>query len=148
MIKINIGIDPDVNKSGWAESVAGALTAVGNKSLFEVFKFLENNRDVVVYISAGWLINNTTWHVGQYVKIKGGYRPLTEKQIRKTASDVGRNHEIGKQIVKVCELLQIEHYLTRPTGKVNGDLFKKITGWEKQTNQDSRDAAMLVFDRK
>ena len=54
-------------------------------------------------------------------------------------------------------MLQFEDYLTelgvefemvapkRNITKMSQEYFKQLTGWKKQTNEHSRDAAMLVF---
>jgi len=47
-----------------------------------------------------------------------------------------------KDILCPCEAVAPKNNKT----KLNADTFKKITGWEKQTSEHSRDAAMLVFN--
>ena len=58
----------------------------------------------------------------------------------------GGNRHIAKKICEMCEYLKIEFIQVRPTkAKCNSDYFKKITGYKKRTNQEQRDALMLIW---
>jgi len=49
---------------------------------------------------------------------------------------------------EMCEYLGIEHFKIKPTrSKIDATTFKAITKIEKRTNQEQRDALMLVFGR-
>ena len=64
----------------------------------------------------------------------------------KRAVDVGRNHSIGQQIVKYCIAHNIDVVAVRPSrSKVNHKTFVSITGYQGTTNQEKRDAAMLIW---
>ena len=55
-------------------------------------------------------------------------------------------HEVAKKICEMCEHLKIEFIQVRPTKtKTNSDYFKKITGYNKRTNQEQRDACLLIW---
>jgi hypothetical protein len=46
----------------------------------------------------------------------------------------------------MCEHLKIEFIQVRPTKtKTKSDYFKKITGYSKRTNQEQRDACLLIW---
>ena len=74
---------------------------------------------------------------------------------------VGRNHEIGKQIVEFCKYLDIPYEEKNPLVKCWAGKDGKITSVElrqliegmgitasiKQNNQEKRDAALLALDR-
>lgn len=141
MSKILIGIDPDVDKSGVAIMESGKLT-LKNLTMFELFdeltfiKSLDVN--VKIYIEAGWL-NKTNWHTSGKMNI------ATVAQI---GARTGANHETGRKIAEMCEYLKIDYELVRPTqSKVKAIFFKQLTKYQGRTNQEQRDAAMLIWGR-
>ncbi len=141
MSKILIGIDPDVDKSGVAIMESGKLT-LKNLTMFELFdeltfiKSLDVN--VKIYIEAGWL-NKTNWHTSGKMNI------ATVAQI---GARTGANHETGRKIAEMCEYLKIDYELVRPTqSKVKASFFKQLTKYQGRTNQEQRDAAMLIWGR-
>lgn len=137
--RIWIGIDSDVDKNGVAQWYDGTL-ALYNLKFFELYDFLNELKllDVFVIIEAGWLNTKSSWH-GQ------GYG---EKVASRTGAKVGANHETGKKIVEMCEYLNIPYELKKPeTSKVDAKFFKMMTKYEGRTNQETRDAALLVWKR-
>lgn len=150
MKKIFIGIDPDTDKSGVAMFTENNLInekfQLTNLSFFDLFDFFLNCCDLtkrletklLVVIDAGWL-NKSNFHVINSNKNVNG----------KIGERVGANHETGKKIVEMCEYLRIEYKLNKPKkSKVNSEYFAKLTGYKGRTNQDQRDAGMLVFGIK
>lgn len=142
--KVYVGIDPDVSKSGVAVwDVLKKNLELDNLKFFDLFQnlvYLKNKfgERLKVIIEAGWL-NKSNWHA-----VKGGNSSINAQIGQRT----GANHEVGKKIVEMCEYLQIEYELIKPTkSKVNAEFFKKITGLKCRTNQEQRDAGMLVFGR-
>ena len=143
---IKIGIDPDVDKSGFAvwDSKRKKFAHIFSFDLFDLvgqlMKWNLNEPEVLVYIEAGWLNKKSNFHVysGQSKRVGEGI-----------AKNVGRNHEVGRQIEKFCIKHDIKYTLIRPVNKKvkDVDLFKRLTKWTKPTNQDKRDAAMLVLGR-
>ena len=94
------------------------------------------NIPINVVIEAGWLHKKSNWH---------GRAGQTKSVGEKIAKSVGRNHQVGILLKEYCEIKGIKHTLVKPKGKVKADYFKKLTGYTKRTNQDQRDAGMLVF---
>ena len=139
---VRIGIDPDVEKSGFAYMVNGKLIALCNLPFFRLCTELETcaqgTSDLfLVTIEAGWLIKKSNWH------------PAQGKGIRdKIAKNVGENHAAGKLIARWCYERDIPYELIPPRGKVKSARFKRLTGWDGRTNQDMRDAAMLIWGRQ
>ena len=137
---IYIGIDPDVDKSGVAyyDSKSKVLE-LSNLTFFELYEYLQFARvkgEFKVVIEAGWL-NKSNWH-----KKEKGSSALNAK----IGQHTGANHEVGRKIVEMCEYLEIDFKLVRPTKKkLKADAFRKITGIIGRTNQEQRDAGMLVF---
>ena len=138
-----IGIDPDVDQSGFAvwNDVSQQFETIDQASFFQItliVSTIAKTRDVKIIIEAGWLIKKSNWH-GR----KGQSKAVGEK----IAQAVGRNHQVGKLFAEFCQTNDIAYELQKPLGKVDGNRFKAITGWNEVTNPEKRDAAMLVFKR-
>lgn len=138
-MKILIGIDPDVDKSGYAERKGDDIT-LKNLTFFELFDRLKLIKlqgfdMILVVVEAGWL-NKSNWHTtkgSNHINAKIGER-------------TGANFETGKKIVEMLEHLDITYKTVRPTQrKLDAKRFKMITGIDYRTNQDCRDALMLIW---
>lgn len=147
MSKILIGIDPDVDKSGVAYIGIDCVLILDNLTFFKLYDFLSYVKNLSekgkiiatplkVYIEAGWL-NKTNWHTSSKMNI------ATVAQI---GARTGANHETGRKIAEMCEYLKINYELVRPTqSKVDAVYFKQLTKYQGRTNQEQRDAAMLIW---
>jgi len=141
---IFIGIDPDVDKNGvaWYDSNNKELELT-NLTFFELFDFLSEQtlkeNKIKVIIEAGWL-NKSNWH-----KVTKGTSNINTQIGQRT----GANHEVGKKIVEMCKYLELPFETIKPTKrKLNHKQFQQITKIiEKRTNQEQRDAGMLVWGR-
>lgn len=140
-----IGIDPDVKESGFAfYNIQGKVfEEIDSFPFFKLYDVLKSYAPLValVRIEAGWLNAKSNFHNKQ---------GQTKEAGEKIASYVGANAETGRKIVEMCDYLKIPHELVKPLGTkcIDSAQFKKITGYTKRTNQDQRDAAMLVWDYK
>ena len=144
-MRILIGIDPDVEKSGVAyyESDTKKLE-LSNLTFFQLFDYLqhvERNKadlyEVTVVIEAGWL-NKSNWHVTH------GTANINAQIGQRT----GANHEVGKKIVEMCQYIGLNYELVKPTkSKIKHKYFAFMTGILQKTNQEQRDAGMLVWGR-
>lgn len=142
---IRVGIDPDINKSGFAITIDGALVRVEALTFFNLCETLNSSRDIAkdagallaVTIEAGWLIKKQNWHPAQGRGVRD-----------KIAKNIGENHAAGKLIARWCDEAGIPYELIPPRGKVKSARFKRLTGWNKRANQDMRDAAMLIWGRQ
>jgi len=143
MSKVLIGVDCDVDKSGIAIYFSKDNFQLKNLRFFELFKLLKfytlvQEMELEIYIEAGWL-NKSNWH-----KLVNGSSNINAQIGQRT----GANHETGKKIVEMCEYLGLKYHLIKPTKtKVDAVAFNKITNYKGRTNQEQRDAAMLVFGR-
>lgn len=111
-----------------------------NFEFFELFEFLQKHKTEIrlVVIEAGWL-NKSVWHGA------GGKKASVAARI---GNSVGCNHETARKTEEMCKHLKIHYELVRPTlSKLSGEEFKKLTGIQERTNQEQRDALMLVFGR-
>lgn len=142
MKRLYIGVDPDTAKNGVAfwykDSQKEQKLELENRTFFELFDVLKESKkwfDITVIIDAGWL-NKTNFHViGTNKNVNG-----------KIGERVGANHQVGKKIAEMCDYLGIVYQLHKPTkSKVNKATFEAITGYKGRTNQETRDAGMLVY---
>jgi hypothetical protein len=143
---ILIGIDPDIEKSGMALwNTDNKQLSLFNLSFFELFDFFKQNTVDKVIIEAGWLNEKTNWHKGYYNKSKNQFMQNSVAVNERISKHTGANHEIGKKIAEMCTYLNIKYELVVPkSSKIKTEYFQKITGIKK-SNQEQRDAAMLVF---
>lgn len=148
MIKeIFIGIDPDVDKSGFGMwnrvSKDLFITRYSFFDLYGIFKDLERKEDCMIVIEAGWL--NKKANFRQMLKSGGKWVKASPRVKERMASSTGRNEEVGKKIVEMCVSLGIDYKLVKPTrSKTTREGFEKITGMQTK-NQEEIDAAMLVI---
>ena len=146
-VKILIGIDPDTEKSGFAFIDKSNLNVIQLKNLtfFELFSVLSEIKnkyqppyfDIEIYIECGFL------NKGNRHKVFGGSLSLNSK----IGERIGANHEVAKKICEMSDFLEIKYNKIKPTrSKIkNSNVFKKITGYDKRTNQEQRDALMLIW---
>jgi hypothetical protein len=139
-----IGIDPDTALSGVAEYEPETKHFhVQKMAFFQLYEYLKENREriTLVRIEGGWLNKKSNFHYARGQSGQVGER---------IALNVGINHETGRKICEMCEHLHIEYGIVRPLGTKDIDhfTFKRITGFRGKTNQDMRDAGMLVYGYK
>ena len=148
-----IGIDPDVERSGYAMlDMATRQMKVDTATLPVLLDTIgvmhatavANGKHLTVFVEAGWLVQSN-WHLG--------FRDSKASAAAKGRS-VGRNHQRGMDI---CELLTyngISVVQVPPLRKVWGGKDLKITHDElvevvgqqvKHTNQEGRDAALIAW---
>lgn len=141
--KIIIGIDPDVTKSGVAIK-KGKNVELLNLEFFSLFRTLSDLYssslyEIKVYIECGFL-NKSNWHT------KTGKSAAFNAKI---GEHTGANFETAKKIVEMCQYLGLPYQEVKPTrSKVDASFFKQITKIEKRTNQEQRDAYMLIHGIK
>ena len=139
--KILIGIDPDVDKSGYAK-IEGSQLKLDNLTFFELFEELKfyKEREIkpTIYIECGFL-NKSNWHK------KAGKSAAYNAKI---GEYTGANFETAKKIVEMCAYLGLPYVQIKPrNSKTTNDFFKSLTGYIGRTNQEQRDAFMLIYGR-
>lgn len=138
MSKIIIGIDPDLDKSGvsiYRENKSLELDCLTFPEVLNLFDHQLENIEKVV-IEAGWLVEKSNWHA------RAGMTPQARER---QAKNVGENHAVGKLLECCAKAKGLEVQLLTPQGKCNAAQFKRFTGYQGSTNQETRDAGMLVF---
>jgi len=143
-----IGIDPDIEKSGYAvyDSKHQVITDLCVLSFTGLCKALvafapQHMENPVVVLEAGWLNK------------KANYRTTDKKRTavrEKIANRVGVNEGIGRAIqMFATDIALFQVILQRPhTSKLTHKQFVQITGVTQSTCQETRDAAMLVWGWK
>lgn len=157
---IIIAIDPDIDGSGlamvWPKQTKFELHQFTLPALVDFLKeckeaYDRSNLSYVVVVEASYLIS-ANWHLDH-----------NDSQRRAAAKgkQVGRNHEIGRQIVEFCKYLDIPYEEKIPLKKcwagrggkitieemnllLDGMGFHHIKG---QNNQEHRDALLIALDR-
>jgi len=142
--KILIGIDPDTEKNGVAMKVNKQFLLYNFDffTLYQVLKELKESEQITdteikVYVECGFLNKgNRHFKEQESMQFNG-----------KISERVGANHETAKKICEMCESLKLDYEQVRPTkSKINSIKFKEITGYEKRSNQEQRDALMLIWE--
>ncbi|MDI9733057.1 hypothetical protein QM259_12250 [Acinetobacter baumannii] len=138
MSKIIIGIDPDLEKSGVAV-LGQSHFELKNLNFAEVVELFKAEQDLIkkVVIEAGWLNKKANFRSGANKSI------AVNEQISRR---VGENHATGKLLVQMAKHMGLAVIEVKPTkAKINSKDFKRITGWQGRTNQEQRDAGMLIW---
>lgn len=135
-----VGIDPDLEKSGIAclhqdtkQIESSCLNFV------DTIKFIKMNQPIIkaVYLEAGWLNKKSSWHAAKSNSISA-----------RIGKNVGENHATGKLLQQAIEAENVKVILCKPTSKkLNAEAFKSLTKIQTRTNQETRDAIMLVWGR-
>ena len=137
---IDIGIDPDSSAHGVSLYDDGKLINIESMTLIEVYGWLEdlissfNVNDIRVHIE-DVRADKSVWHNKKGSRASYGM----------TCQRVGMCKQAQVELERVCEFFGIKitrHKISKiwkdQTGKKQ---FEKVTGWAKQSNEDTRSAA-------
>ena len=153
-----IGIDPDVERSGYSvldiRKMKMEMSVCPFPLLVEGIKKLhdhcnKNDERVAVYVEAGWK-NKSNWHLSP---------KDTRASAAKKGEHVGRNQETGRKIVEMLRHYGIQVIEQSPLrkcwqgkdGKITHEELKRLcdmSGIEfnrPRSNQEERDAALLAI---
>ena len=153
---IVIGIDPDIDKSGYVvvDAKSGKVTTATTWEIAKLYGVLAADKEyctrvglkLLVVVEAAYLGSHHNWHLGgRYVS------PAAAAAI---GYDTGRNHEVGRSIVEFCRYMEIDVIPQKPLrkcwkgkdGKITHEEITKITKWDKaRSNQEVRDALLLAW---
>lgn len=150
-----IGIDPDVDGSGVGVVVKKNEIRKHQFTLPQLVDFLKDTYNEVgpdypmmVVIEAGWM-NKGNYHL----KNKG------QHHASKIGEQIGRNHEVGRQIGAFCEYNNIPFEFVPPLrkcwkgkdGKISHEELQDLMEgsvmfpYKGRTNQETRDAILLAM---
>lgn len=144
---IHIGIDPDIEKPGVAIIKDGQYTAVSSLTMPDLFDLIAEckGESCVTFYVEDVNTDSATYY---------RHRPsaVSKQSVQnKISQHVGMCMGAAKTICHVIEHYGCNLVMVKPkarahkTAKHEADYFQRITGWQGRTNQDSRDAAMLIF---
>ena len=131
---IILGIDPGKN-TGVAVFNDGKLTALETILPNQLTQYIESLRPSFVCFEDSRL-QSVTWSRG-----------VNHAASLKIARDVGRIDALCEIIADTCETLKIPYVGVSPKAKgrkYKAEEFRKLTGWEWQSNQHCRDAALVA----
>lgn len=144
MHKSILAIDPDVQKSGVARLSNGVITKLEKLTFAELVDvFSELDESTVVLIENVELINTT------FKRSK-----TNAAAMNKIAQNVGMVKGTYRHLVAMAEHYGVNITPVPPLGirnptarraKQDAEFFKKLTGYQGRTNEDTRDAGMIAF---
>lgn len=147
-MKLYVGVDPDIEKNGVAIK-QGENYQLYNLTFFELFDKLQElssdneTNEIIVFVECGEL-NHTVYKVQSIPK---GVRNI-KQYCANIGTKVGKNFGAALLIIQMCEYLKLAVIKVKPTTrKLDAKLFKAYTGISARTNQEQRDAMMLIFGR-
>lgn len=144
--KTYIGIDPDVDGSGYAVLLPDGGIWCGNLTIAGILNDAEVRHGRTVYVlEAAWLTGKVNWH------FSGGENRRVSSAM---GYSIGRNHQAGMDIAAL--LRHMGHHVreVRPLkklwrgrdGKITHEEICRLTGWTaKRSNQEQRDALLLAW---
>ena len=133
-----VGIDPDTERHGVATYVDGklhSLMKLNTIELIEKFRF---------YNDAVFSIENTL--VNKFIYNRNKTR--NAKVDQKIMLNVGRCQQAQIELMRQLEYYGMPYVLNAPqkgNWANNEDQFKKVTGWSKRSNKDTRSAAYFGY---
>lgn len=134
-----IGIDPDIDKSGIAVLHETKQIEYSTLNFVDAIGFIRMNKPVIkcVYLEAGWLNKKSSWHGAKNMSVAA-----------RVGKNVGENHATGKLLKQCIEAEGVKVIEVQPKGsKLNAEQFERLTKIKTRTNQETRDAIMLVWGR-
>lgn len=150
MKKIIIGIDPDVDRSGFA------LLEVKTRILDTIALPFPELLDHLLHVKAAYgdnaiVIVEASWKTSHNWHSKSGesYKVSAAK-----GNSTGRNHEVGRKIIEMCKHYGLEVVEQFPLkkrwqgkdGKITHRELSYFTRLEGRTNQEERDAALIAWN--
>jgi len=139
--KTVVGVDPSAADKGHGVAVFndGKLESLSMMKRMELVNTFVNKLDVVFSIE-NVLANNF-----QYSKHVSGKNRVDKKKML----SVGRCQQSQLELMRDLEHYNIPYLLQTPSSKFKEgseiDLFHRLTGWDKRSNQDTRSAAYMGF---
>lgn len=140
-----IGIDTGVN-TGIAiwDNRKRSLLLVETTTIHKAMKVVEEYKEIAESESTKVVVRvedprHRTWF---------GTERMSREEERKRLQGVGSVKRDASIWDAFLEDLEVEYEMVAPkrnVTKLTQERFKAITGWEKRTNEHSRDAAMLIY---
>ena len=141
--KIVVGIDPDAEKHGVAVYVGGVLTELLMLYAIEIVRKFDainpmGSADIVFHIEDVM--------VNQFVYSRNSQQNKAAQS--KVAMHIGRCQQAQVELMRLLDAYELTYKLHKPqkgNWAKNKELFERITGWTKQSNEDTRAAAYFGY---
>jgi len=137
-----IGIDPDLSKSGVALVVSGKLLELSALPFPELLELARTEQSGTVFVVEDVEHDKTTYHRAR----------TNARQHARIAQNVGQVKGVARVLVEClehmgCTVVQMKPLTgaVKSRAKADAAFFNQITGWQKRSNADMRDAAMLAL---
>lgn len=148
--KLIIGIDPDIERCGFAAVGRGDLFQITGMSVTQIIDYVDTmissgsvtKEEVLVRVESGHK-NKSVWSGNIQ-----GVKPISKAKVASIGVDVGKNFGAGIILINHFKErgIDVEEVVPRAKNrKVDAEMLKKMCGWQGRTNQDQRDAAILVI---
>lgn len=137
-----IGIDPDAEKFGYARYCDGELMILDNLALPELVGKLIDARE----LSESVVVSIENVMANQFVYARN--KKSSKAAESKIAMHIGRCQQAQVELQRWLDHYDIPYVLHKPQRGNWADkreLFKRITGWEGQSNADNRAAAYFGY---
>lgn len=143
--RIIAAIDPDADKSGIAYIKDDSIHVESISFVDLMERFYEwglRDEPAKIFVEAGWMNKSVFHYLG------------SAKRGASIGVDVGRNHETGRKIAEMASrYYNFDVELVRPfrkcwqgkDGKITAEEISRLTGYNKRTNQDERDALLILY---
>jgi len=143
MRKIVVGIDPDSDKHGVAVYVDGSLTELTMLYGLDIARKFDRmnpmgSADIVFHIEDVM--------ANQFVYARNTQHNKSAQS--KVAMHIGRCQQAQVELMRLLDAFELPYVLHKPqkgNWSKQKDLFERITGWEKQSNDDTRAAAYFGY---
>lgn len=141
-MKLIIGIDPDLVKSGVAVTENKKILTLDSMRFFELCRFIDEHKHQAVF------------HLENVEYCKAVYpREAAKSEAVKMniAQKVGMVKAIGRLLVEYLDGAGAEYKLIKPLvgplkrAKKDAEFFNRQTGWTGKSNEDKRDAGLLAL---
>ena len=135
-----IGIDPDSDRHGVAIYRRGKLKELAMMTTIQLLEAVEKEEDCLLSIE------NTLHSGGLYAKNQEPSRKVRDK----IAIATGKCQQAQTELQRWLDHHAVAYVLHKP-GKynwaktANKPVFESVTGWKKQSNEDTRSAAYYGF---
>lgn len=137
-----IGIDPDLSKSGVALVVGGKLLELSALPFPQLLELARTEQSGTVFVVEDVEHDKTTYHRAR----------TNARQHARIAQNVGQVKGVARVLVEClehmgCKVVQMKPLTGAVKSRAKSDaaFFNQITGWQKRSNADMRDAAMLAL---
>jgi len=141
MAKIVVGVDPDSDENGIAIYKDGELIALHKWNTVHICQYID---EIIGTCDILFSIENVMANNFVYARNTNGNKNIQSL----IAMKIGRCQNAQKEIMQWLDRYGIPYVLHKPQSgnwADKKDVFERVTGWEKQSNVDTRAAAYFGY---